>query len=147
MIGGNLSHHIQDAADARAYAAAIAALRAEAERIEAEYKPRLDELANEAKVLRNMRDDEAAPLTERADALRKVLADWLAGDPDGNLRDGERIVATLSRKAGAPKIDADKLPAAFKTMQPNMSAINAALARGQQIEGVTIPVTTILRVL
>lgn len=147
MIGDNLAHHIQTAEDARAYAAAIAALRAEAERIEARYKPSLDALAANAKAYRDARTVETDPITERADKLRAVLAEWLRGDPDGTLRDGDRIVATLARKAGRVQVDAAALPDRFKTLQPSMALINEALARGEQVPGVTVPVETSLRVL
>lgn len=146
MIGDNLGA-IVTADDARAYAAAIAALRAEAECIEATYRPHLDALAGETKTYRTERDGKTAPLSERAAALRKVLADWLAGDPDGNLRDGERIVATLSRKPAKPQIHADQLPPEFFHLTPDHGKINAALARGEAVPGVSVPMATILRVL
>lgn len=147
MIGDNLPHHIQCADDARAYAAAIAALREAVDAIEGAYKQPLDRLAKMAAEFRQKRDMETAPPQDRIEALRKVLADWLAGDPDGNLKDGNRIVATLSRKAGRAQVDAAALPDAFKTMQPDMSKINAALARGETVPGVVVKVETSLRVL
>lgn len=148
MIGDNsLPHHCQTAEDARAYATIIAALRAEIECIEEAHKPALDYLKAQADECRAERDGKTKPLAERMESLRKELAAWLAGDPDGNLKDGERIVATLSRKAGAPKIDAAKLPAEFFSPQPNMAAISLALAKGQTVPGVTVPISTVLRVL
>lgn len=147
MIGSNLPHHILSAEDARAYAAAIAALRAEAERIAAQYKPRLDALKQEADGVRDERDLATARLELRAADLRAVLAEWLRGDPDGTLRDGDRIVATLARKAGKVQVDAAALPDQFKTLQPSMALINEALARGETVPGVTVPVETSLRVL
>lgn len=146
-IGHNAPSSISTKDDALGVAAVIAGLRAAIETAEAEFKPHLDELAAEAKEYRAERDALTKPYAERMEALRKMLADWLAGDPDGQLKDGDRIVATLSRKGAAPKVNADRLPDAYKTLQPNMNAINAALARGEHIEGVTIPVTTVLRVL
>lgn len=147
MIGDNLPHHVTSAEDARAYAAAIAALRTEIEANEAAWAAEMAPLTNELKRMREQRDKENKPEAERMDGLRAELGGWLAQDPDGSIKDGDRIVATLSRKAGAPKIDAAKLPAAYMTMQPNMSAINAALARGEAVPGVTVPIATILRVL
>lgn len=147
MIGDNLSNVITSADDARAFAAAIAALRAEAECIEATYKPHLDELNTAAKIEREDRDERTGPLKAQETALREVLSVWLAGDPDGNLRDGERIVATLSRKAGKPQIHADQVPDDFKSLQPDMGKINLALAEGRKVPGVSVPVATVLRVL
>ena len=147
MIGDNLDSRIRSADDARAFAAAIAALRAEADRITAEYKPHLDELEAEATEYRGERDDKIAPREAQTRALREVLADWLAGDPDGNLRDGDRIVATLSRKPGKLQIHAEQVPDAYKSMQPDMGKINLALASGEKVPGVSVPVTAILRVL
>ena len=141
MIGDNLPHHIQTAEDARAFAAAIAALRAAIETAEAEYQPHLAELKAEADTYHAERDALITPYAERTESLRKMLAEHLAGDPDGSLKDGGRIVATLSRKAGKPVIDAAKVPDAYKSMQPDMGKINLALARGEKIEGVTVPVT------
>lgn len=147
MIGDNLSHHIHCAEDACAFAAAIASLRAEAERITAEYKPHLDTLAAEATEYRGERDEKLAPIEAQMRALREVLAVWVAGDPDGNLRDGERIVATLSRKAGKPQIHAEQLPPEFLSLAPDLGKINAALARGEKVPGVVVKVESTLRVL
>lgn len=146
IIGDNLST-IQSADDARAFAAAIAAIRAEIECIEAVHKPNLDYFRDQVDAIRSERDAATGPLAQRAAALREVLADWLAGDPDGNLKDGERIVATLSRKPAKPQIHADQVPDAYRSMQPDMGKINMALARGETVPGVSIPVSTILRVL
>lgn len=146
MIGDNLGA-IVTADDARAYAAAIAALRAEAECIEATYRPHLDALAGETKTYRTERDGKTAPLSEREAALRKVLSMWLAGDPDGSLKDGERIVATLARKACKPQIHADQLPPEYLSLAPDLGKINAALARGEKVPGVVVKVETSLRVL
>lgn len=147
MIGANLPHHIQSDDDARAYAAAIAALRAEIDANTKAWEDEMSPLDNELKDMRAARNAENEPLTKRADELRKVLADWLAGDPDGNLRDGDRIVATLARKAGKPVIDAAKLPDEYKTLAPDLGKINAALARGEKVQGVVVKVETSLRVL
>lgn len=147
MIGANLPHHILSADDARAYAAAIAALRAEEERIETMFKPDIDALTAGLKRFRDSRDTATAPFTKRADELRKVLADWLAGDPDGNLRDGDRIVATLARSVGKPVVDSAKLPDEYKSLQPDMAKINSALLRGVAVPGVVEPVKMSLRVL
>lgn len=146
MIGDNLNT-IATAEDALAFAATIRAIRATVEAIEAEYKPHLDELAAETKEYRAERDGKTAPLTERADTLRKVLAEWLASDPDGNIKDGDRIVASLTRKAGKPVIDAAKVPDTYRSMQPDMGKINLALAAGKAVPGVTVPISTVLRVL
>lgn len=147
MIGANLPHHIQSADDARAYAAAIAALRAEEERRAAPYNNSLAAFKVDADAIRAERDSATAPYTKRADELRKVLADWLAGDPDGNLRDGDRIVATLARSVGKPVVDAAKLPDEYKSLQPDMAKINSALLRGVAVPGVVEPVKMSLRVL
>lgn len=147
MIGSNLPHHIQCAEDARAFAAAIAALRAEADCIEATYKPHLDVIKADADAYRAERDGKLTPYKAQEAALRTVLADWLAGDPDGALKDGDRIVATLARKAGKPQIHAEQVPDAFKSMQVDVGKINAALARGEKVPGVVVKVETSLRVL
>lgn len=147
MIGDNLPQTVTTADDARAYAAAINALRAEAERIRDDYKPHLSELDAEAKRYRDERDGVVNPIEMQMRALRAILEAWLAGDPDGNLRDGERIVATLARKAGKPQIHAEQVPDSFKTLAPDMSKINAALARGERVPGVVVTIETSLRVL
>lgn len=146
MIGDNLPHHIQCADDARAFANAIAALRAEAECIEATYRPHLDVLKAEADAYRAERDDKLTPYKAQMTALREVLADWLAGDPDGNLRDGERIVATLIRRKPYPVIDPEKVPDRFKSLAVDMAKINAALVHDETIPGVTWKTDTILKV-
>lgn len=147
MIGDNLPSVISNEDDARAFAAAISALRAEADCIEATYKPHLDVLKADADTYRAERNDKTATLRAQETALREVLSVWLAGDLDGNLRDGERIVATLARKACKPQIHADQLPPEYLSMQPNVGAINAALARGEKVPGVVVKVETSLRVL
>lgn len=147
MIGANLPHHILTAEDARAFAAAIAALRAEIECIEAVHKPELDYIKEQADAIRAERDAATGPMAQRAAELRKVLADWLAGDPDGSLKDGDRIVATLSRKSAKPQIHADQLPPEWLTPQPDVPRIMAALACGERIPGVVVKVETSLRVL
>lgn len=148
MDGSNFPPAILSVEDARAYVAAIADERTAQVAIANEYAPMLDDLTEKLTECRSERDALMDPLAASEKAKRDVLAEWLKGDPDGNLRDVTgRIVATLSRKAGKPVIDASKLSSAYMTMQPNLSAINAALARGVQIEGVSVPVATILRVL
>lgn len=148
VIGHNAPASISTTDDALGVAAAIAAMRTEIEANEKAWADEMAPLTSELKEMRAQRDEENKPHAERMEALRKMLADWLQNDPDMKLVDPNgAVVATLSRKAGAPKVDAAKLSTAYMTMQPNMSAINAALARGEHIEGVTIPVTTILRVL
>lgn len=147
MIGDNLNPNIATPDEARAYAAAIAALRAEADCIEATYRPHLDVIKADADAYRAERDGKVSPYRAQEAALREVLAGWLAGDPDGSLKDGERIVATLARKACKPQIHADQLPPEFLSMQPNVGAINAALARGEKVPGVVVKVETSLRVL
>ena len=148
MIGSNsVPHHIHSTDDARAFAAAIAAIRATIDATEAEYQPHLAALKAEADTYRAERDGKTAPLNERADALRKVLADWLAADPDGNLRDGDRSVATLSRRKPPPVIDAAKVPDKYKTLTVDMAKLNKALINDEDVPGVTWKTDTVLRVL
>lgn len=147
MIGDNLDPNITSTDEARAYAAAIAALRAEADCIETTYKPHLDVLKVDADAYRAERDGKVSPYKAQEAALREVLAGWLAGDPDGSLKDGECIVATLARKVCKPQIHADQLPDSFKTLAPDLSKINAALARGEHVPGVVVKVETSLRVM
>lgn len=147
MIGHNAPSSISTKDDALGVAAVIAGLRAAIETAEAEFKPHLDELAAEAKEYRAERDAITKPYAERMEALRKMLADWLAGDPDGNLRDGERIVATLSRRKPHPVIDPAKVPDRFKSLTVDMAKINAALVHDEVIPGVTWKTDTILKVL
>lgn len=147
MIGDNLPHHIQSAEDACAFAATIAAIRATVEAIEAEHKPQLDYLKEQADACRAERDERTGPLEAKAEGLRKVLADYLSADPDGTLKDGARVVAVLTKKLGKPVADPDKVPDAYKSLQPDMQKIAVALAAGEKIPGVLVPVTKTLRVM
>lgn len=147
MLGDNLPATIATPDDARAIAAAIAALRTEIEANERAWADEMEPLTTELREMRGQREEENRPSAERMEALRKVLASWLAGDPDGALKDGDLIVATLARKACKPQIHADQLPPEYLSMQPNVGAINAALARGEKVPGVVVKVETSLRVL
>lgn len=144
MIGENLPHHPQSAAEARAIAAAIAALRAEIECIEEAHKPQVDYFNEQAGMVRKERDLATKPLAERAESLRKRLATWLEGDPQGSLKDGERTVATMAKGKPIIHVDFPKLPAEY--LKPNMAAIEAAVRQGAAIPGVTTIPTHILKV-
>lgn len=133
-------------AEALALAASIVALRAEIEGLEGQYKPRLDALADETKAYRAQRDEQIAPLKERMDGLRAELGGWLAGDPDGNLRDGERIVATLaSGKAAVNVTDPALVPAEY--CSPDKAKIEAAFRLGKSVPGAELIKPRILKVL
>lgn len=148
MDGSNFPPGILTIEDARAYAAAIADDRTAQVAIAAQYAPMLDDLTEKLTECRSERDALMDPLAASEKAKRDVLAEWLKNDPDGSLKDVTgRVVATLSRKAGKPQIHAEQLPDAFKSMQPDMGKINLALAAGEKVPGVSVPVATILRVL
>lgn len=148
MDGSNFPPAILTIEDARAYAAAIADERTAQVAIANEYAPMIDDLTEKLTECRGERDALMNPLAASEAAKRKVLADWLAGDPDGSLKDVTgRVVATLSRKSGKPQIHADQVPAEYLSLAPDLGKINAALARGEKIPGVSVPVATILRVL
>lgn len=147
MIGHNAPHHIHSRDDALGVAAVIAGLRAAIETAEAEYKPQLDFLKEQADTCRAERDAIIKPYAERMESLRKMLADYLADDPDGNLKDGDRIVATLQRRKPHPDIDPAKVPDRFKSLTVDMAKVNAALVRDEDIPGVTWKTKTVLVVL
>jgi hypothetical protein len=146
MIGDNLAALVT-ADDARAYAAAIVALMRQADDVAQLHAPIIDDLATRLDGARATRKVEFQPFADRVDELRRVLKAWLEGDPDGSLKDGDRVVATLARKPGKVVVKAEQLPDAFKSWQPDHGKINAALARGEKVQGVTVAVETSLRVL
>lgn len=148
MDGSNFPPGILTVEDARAYAAAIAGERSEQAAIADRYQPMLDDLTEKLGECRGERDALMAPLAASESTKRAVLQEWLKNDPDGSLRDVTgRIVATLSRNAGKPQIHAEQVPDSFKVLTPDISKINAALARGERVPGVVVTVETSLRVL
>lgn len=144
MLGHN-SPPLSGADDARELVRQIQQIRSEIECIEEAHKPQLDYLRDQVDACRADRDAGTKPLAERAEALRKVLADWLRDDPTGSLMDGDKVVATLARIKPTLTIDAAKLPHEY--LSPNVPAIEAAMRMGVMPPGVTIIPRYTLKVL